>query len=373
MSEVLGRAISSDLWRRIGFTVAALLVVDVMSQIPLPGINLEALLPTDGARGRVFGSLAADPAWARLSIGALNVWPLLSAFFLFELWRTVSGQAYGGDLAGPSQPRVVRWIVFGALVMAAFQAWGVAQALEQIRPPASGQLVLQPGLAFRLSTVATFVGATAVMAWLMSVITRHGVGSGLWILFASLTVHQLLLNAAQLYELYRTGAIAPLPMLLLLGFFGGATALLAAVDRAQDSQGHALAVDPWLPLMGFSLYVTWLTGMQLLWASDDSAGFAAAYGPFAPGGWIFVIGFPLCVAAVGALRAVRFNAHADDPVSLARLAPAIAAVALICCASALLALFSDGLFLGVHSVVPITVAALAAMKVLTAQRAIAAQ
>ncbi len=42
-----------------------------------------------------------------------------------------------------------------------------------------------PGLEFRASCIATFVAATALIIWLVSLINRFGVGSGFWILLAA--------------------------------------------------------------------------------------------------------------------------------------------------------------------------------------------
>ncbi len=363
MIDRLQRAISPDARRRIAITIAALLVIDVMGRVPLPGIDFSRLLGSH-SHGGVFGPLAESSMWARLSIGALNITPLFSAFLLFELWRTVSGKFYGGDLGGPEQPQILRWIVAAALVMAAFQAWGIATALEHIRPTPRGRLIAEPGLAFRLSIVASLVGATAVIAWLMTVITRHGVGSGLWILFASSIVHQFGTSAVQFYELHRAGAIAPTSSLLFLGFCAAAVALLVALDKATDDRGRVFALDPWAPIMGLYLYFTWMFGMRFLWPDDDGAGFTQAFTPFAPGGWGFAIGFPLFVAGVAALRVVRFNAGAAQPQPLSRAAPAIGTMVVICFAAALLAALTDGAMVTAHTILPVIVTVLAAMQAL---------
>jgi preprotein translocase subunit SecY len=53
-------------------------------------------------------------------------------------------------------------------------------ALEDVK-----HLVDEPGTAFRLTCIATLVGATAIVIWLADQITRHGLGSGVWLLLVT--------------------------------------------------------------------------------------------------------------------------------------------------------------------------------------------
>jgi preprotein translocase subunit SecY len=243
MSHTLDHHAPIDLWRRVAITLAALLVIDLMARIPLPGINLAFLMQPNAMRGGFFGALAENNAWARLSIGALNITPIFAAFFIFELWRTISGKMYGGDLAVPNQARVLQCIVGAALLLAAFQAWGIAVALEQIQPGRGRPLVTAPGLEFRLAMVACLVGATAVVAWLMTIISRDGIGSGLWILFAAATLHQWPAGAAQVYELSRNGAISSAMIWIFLALIVAATALLVALSLGRPSWG-CISITP---------------------------------------------------------------------------------------------------------------------------------
>lgn len=63
------------------------------------------------------------------------------------------------------------------VVLAILQAFGIAVALE------SGigtglQIVVEPGLMFRVSSVITLVGGTMFLMWLGEQITSRGVGNG---------------------------------------------------------------------------------------------------------------------------------------------------------------------------------------------------
>ena len=57
------------------------------------------------------------------------------------------------------------------MVLAAFQAYGIAFGLEGSRG-AVGPVVIDPGWFFRISTVVTLVGGTMFLMWLGEQITR---------------------------------------------------------------------------------------------------------------------------------------------------------------------------------------------------------
>ena len=68
------------------------------------------------------------------------------------------------------------------LALALFQGMGIAIALESQR-----WLVLDPGLAFRLTTMITLVTGTMFLMWLGEQITERGIGNGIsLIIFAGI-------------------------------------------------------------------------------------------------------------------------------------------------------------------------------------------
>ena len=57
--------------------------------------------------------------------------------------------------------KITRWTRYGTVVLATFQALGVAVALE-----GQGNVVLDPGLNFWVTTVTTLVTGTVFLMWL---------------------------------------------------------------------------------------------------------------------------------------------------------------------------------------------------------------
>ena len=72
------------------------------------------------------------------------------------------------------------------VVLAAFQAYGIAIGLEGSQRP-SGRWSWIPGWFFRITTVVTLVGGTMFLMWLGEQITQRGVGNGIsLIIFAGI-------------------------------------------------------------------------------------------------------------------------------------------------------------------------------------------
>ena len=131
----------------------------------------------------------------------------------------------------------VEWLILPlALALSAHQAYDLANSLEGAGTRVGISMRAVPtGSAFESSTILTLMAATALLAWLASVITRYGVGSGLWVLVASATVQELWLIVS---------GNDPWPLLVLLST---ASVALVVCNRAADAAGHAMLIDPWCP------------------------------------------------------------------------------------------------------------------------------
>jgi preprotein translocase subunit SecY len=89
----------------------------------------------------------------------------------------LSGMSRGGE-AG--RRKIARYTIGLAILLTAFQAFGIASGLQNVP-----NLVSDPGGLFLLSTTVTLTGGTAFLIWLSEEITVRGIGNGLaLILFA---------------------------------------------------------------------------------------------------------------------------------------------------------------------------------------------
>jgi preprotein translocase subunit SecY len=111
---------------------------------------------------------------------------------------------------------------------AGFQAFGIAVGLE-----GSSGVVIEPGFAFRMTTVITLVGGTVFLMWLGEQITVRGIGQGISLIIFGGIVAQVPHALASLFELARTGAMGTPVLLLVLLVSAGVIFVVVFFERAQ--------------------------------------------------------------------------------------------------------------------------------------------
>ena len=109
-----------------------------------------------------------------------------------------------------------------------FQATAISVALES-----QANLVLEPGMLFRLTTVTTLVTGTMFLMWLGEQITERGLGNGISIIIFAGIAAGLPNAIAGTLELVRTGAMHPLTALLIAFAVVAVTAFVCFVERGQ--------------------------------------------------------------------------------------------------------------------------------------------
>jgi preprotein translocase subunit SecY len=209
---------TSELARRIAITIGALLIFRLGSHIPIAGIS-----------SRVQAELLSSAAMVRISIFALSIIPYISAAILLQLVAVAWGRVSALERSGEAGRRkIARVTLILTLLIAGFQAFGVASALQEI----SG-IVAEPGTWFLLSATTTMVGGVFFLVWLSELITRYGIGNGLaLILFVGIIV-SLPGDLANTLELVRQGAISG-GLVLLLAVLGVAlVAFMVLIEGAR--------------------------------------------------------------------------------------------------------------------------------------------
>jgi preprotein translocase subunit SecY len=227
---------AEELKKRIWFTLAALLVYRVGTYIPIPGINPVAFAQafqsqSSGILGMI--NTFAGGAIERMAIFALNIMPYISASIIMQLMQSVVPSLEALKKEGEQgRKQLNQYTRYLTVVLAAFQAFGIAYGLEGQRA-AAGPVVLEPGLFFRLTTVATLVGGTVFLMWLGEQITARGVGNGTSLIIMAGIVAGLPAAIVGTLELSRQGAL-PWPLLIALSVLMlGVVAAIVFIERAQ--------------------------------------------------------------------------------------------------------------------------------------------
>jgi preprotein translocase subunit SecY len=223
---------ATELKKRIWFTLGALLIYRLGTYIPIPGINPQAL--ADIFRQNQSGILGmfnmfAGGAVGRMAIFALNIMPYISASIIMQLLTTVSPHLEQLKKEGDQgRKQINQYTRYGTVLLATLQGYGIAVGLE-----GAGNVVLDPGMFFRLTTVITLVGGTVFLMWLGEQITARGVGNGISLIIFAGIVAELPSAIVGTFELGRQGALST-P--LILGIFVmaiGVVAFIVFMERAQ--------------------------------------------------------------------------------------------------------------------------------------------
>ncbi len=226
----------SDLRQRIFFVLGALVVFRIGIYIPVPGINPVALAALfNQARGSIVDlfNMFSGGALQRLSVFALGVMPYISSSIIMQLMATVMPSLEELRKEGEAGRRkLTQYTRYGTVVLAMFQALGIAIALQHQR--ANGlPVVIDPGFNFDVLTVITLVSGTMFLMWLGEQITERGIGNGISLLIFTGIVAGLPSAIGSTLELARTGSFQPLFVLVLFVLAIGVTAFVVFVERGQ--------------------------------------------------------------------------------------------------------------------------------------------
>ncbi|MCG2654070.1 MAG: preprotein translocase subunit SecY, partial [Hydrogenophaga sp.] len=221
-----------DLRRRLVFLLLALVVYRIGAHIPVPGIDpaqLEQLFK--GQAGGILSlfNMFSGGALSRFTVFALGIMPYISASIIMQLMTYVVPTFEQLKKEGEAGRRkITSYTRYGTLGLAIFQAMGIALALE-------GQqgLVIDPGMAFRLTAVVSLVAGTMFLMWLGEQITERGLGNGISILIFAGIAAGLPSAIGGLLELVRTGAMNILVSLLIIALVVLVTYFVVFVERGQ--------------------------------------------------------------------------------------------------------------------------------------------
>ena len=227
---------SRELRQRLLFVLGAILVFRIGSFIPVPGIDpvaLEALF--EQQRGTILDmfNMFSGGALSRFSVFAIGIMPYISASIIMQLLTVVHPKLEQLKKEGEAGRRkITQYTRYGTVILATFQALGVAIALESQQANGSS-VVIAAGIGFRITAVVTLVTGTMFLMWLGEQVSERGIGNGISIIIFAGIVAGLPSAIAGTLELARTGELHVLLVFFLLFLALGVTAFVVFVERAQ--------------------------------------------------------------------------------------------------------------------------------------------
>ena len=224
---------ATELKKRIGFALGALIIYRIGTFIPIPGIDpvaIEQVFARQAAGLLGMLDMFAGGALGRMSIFALNIMPYITASIITQLMTAVSPRLEALKKEGEvGRKKINQYTRYGTVLLAIFQSYGVAVGLESL----SSEAVVQSGILFRVVTVCTLVGGTIFLMWLGEQITARGIGNGISLLIFTGIVAEMPRDLISTLELGRTGALSGISVFLLLVSAAIVVSVIIYVERAQ--------------------------------------------------------------------------------------------------------------------------------------------
>ena len=166
-----------ELRRKIFFTLGILIIVRLGAQVPIPGINPEALRQTmESLNDTFFGlfNMFTGGAFGQAAVFGLGIMPYISVSIVIQILQTTLPYFQRLAQEGESGRAKINQITrYGTVILALVQSIGIAFLLE------SYGIVLNPGFAFRFTAVVSITTGTMLLLWLGEKITEHGIGNGI--------------------------------------------------------------------------------------------------------------------------------------------------------------------------------------------------
>ncbi len=204
----------NDLRNRILFTIFILSVYRFGTFVPLSGIDPEQLqiMMQDSQRGLLgMFNVFAGGAIKRMAIFALGIMPYISSSIIVQLLTGTSDYFKNLKSQGEiGRQKITQITRYGTVLLATVQGYGLSVGLES-----SANLVINPGIFFKVSTVTTIVAGTIFLMWLGEQITQRGIGNGISLIIFSGIVAEIPRALVTTFELGRTGAISTLMIIAI--------------------------------------------------------------------------------------------------------------------------------------------------------------
>jgi preprotein translocase subunit SecY len=219
----------AEFCRRLLVTLAALFVFRAGYVVPLP------------IQGQ---DLSYGPnAWKQaIPVFSLGLGPFFTVLVLVEFAKIGFPPLSRWEAATPrNAARLYHYMFFAALVLAGLQSFALVHNLERMHTayaiPCIGCAkypLTTPDPEYTFAAVLSLIAGTALIGWLIRLITLNGLGNGFWVIYAALGAEGLPQSLYRCLEQWRVGYLDIATLGIAIGFFFVAIAALVAVNIPWD-------------------------------------------------------------------------------------------------------------------------------------------
>ncbi|MCH2175664.1 MAG: preprotein translocase subunit SecY [Lentisphaeria bacterium] len=234
--------------RRLLFTLGLLVVCRLAANVPCPGVDPDGLakmfeeIENNAGTGKVAGMLNmfTGGALTQFAVASLGIMPYITASIIFQLigplWPKIEQWKREGE---SGFQKLTQWTRYLTLLICVVQGYMLAIAMENpgslIGSVNNIQVVMDPGMAFRIQTVIILTCGTLILMWLGEQITEKGIGQG-----ASLIITISIINSipgainmvVERFQMEGEGSLEATHILILFALFIGVTAAVTALSMA---------------------------------------------------------------------------------------------------------------------------------------------
>ncbi|MDD0854488.1 preprotein translocase subunit SecY [Halobacteriovorax sp. GB3] len=226
-----------ELKKKIFYTFLLLVVYRMVAQIPVPGVDAQAIQTYfDGSGTGLFDLLNTftGGSFKRFSVLALGIMPYITTSIIFSLLGEVIPQIQELQEDAEGHKKIQKWTRYATVVLCCIQGYSMAAVFEGFTT-ATGRVVPDPGMIFRLTTMITLAAGTMFLLWLGERITEFGLENGVsLIIFAGIAV-ELPSEVIQKLTLYRNGELGGMEILIFLAVIIVSFFIVAFIERSHRS------------------------------------------------------------------------------------------------------------------------------------------
>jgi len=227
-----------ELRRRFLFTLLILAVYRLGAHIPVPGINVGALIEFfQRAQGTVFGmmDIFSGGALRKLTVFALGVMPYISSAIIMQLLTVAipSIEKLAKEEGEYGRRKISQYTRYGAVLLAFIQALGISIGLQNLTSPSGVPVVPNPGFTFLFVTVTTLTAGATFLMWLGEKITEKGIGNGISLLIFAGIVSRIPNAVITMLTMLKSGDMS---LFKAVGVILIIVAMIAAIVYIQEAE-----------------------------------------------------------------------------------------------------------------------------------------
>ena len=224
-----------DLRERLLFTIGLLVVYRLGSQLPIPGINVNALKiyylaqGTSSALGIVdYFDFFAGGAFKNFSVFMLGIMPAISMSIIMQVMLVVFPKLKKISEEEGGRKKIQRYNRYGTVLVSMVQAFTATQLANQIP-----EAIVLARTAFVLIAMLSVTTGSMLVMWLGEQITERGIGNGSSLIIFAGIVARIPQSLVEMINSIRTRELNPVYVIVVLAMFVIVVALVIYEQQGQ--------------------------------------------------------------------------------------------------------------------------------------------